>query len=148
MNLAELTRTAVSSMASTMAGYGLCSSASPGEKTSGRVVHVQIDMLGDVSGLIIIEMPERAAVAVANAMMAGAMVVAGPDEMCLSAVGELCNQVSGGICTALSNAGAIADIRPPHTDLRAEGLCPDRAVSFPLGGGAGAVNLFVVLTRG
>ncbi len=144
----HITETATQSMLKTLSSYSLVPQIGEGYQFKDSVAHVQIDFFGDKKALLIMEMPKEQACSMASAMMAGMgmpMEVNEFDEMTKSALGELCNQMSGGICTTISNDGVILDIKPPQIDLRAEGLNPARATGLDFGLDNKKMNVYFLL---
>lgn len=92
-----------------------------------NIVQVQIQMVGDINGFIILELNRECALKVANTMLAGMMTVDDiHNEMTQSVLNELCNMISGNMATVISsNLGIKTDIKPPHLDIR-PGITSDK----------------------
>ena len=133
------------SMVGTIGMIGRSVKIDTGKQIKGQVIHVQIEMIGDSKGYIIMEMPESYGYEIANGMLMGMMTVNSLDDMCKSVLGEMCNMVSGGICTSLSQVGIISDIKPPVVDMRLEALNGSKAFSIEEADGK-YINILLIFT--
>lgn len=146
--MSDVISIATESMLNTISAYGMMPTVTKGSQFQGPVAHVQIDFYGDKKALFILEMSKEQACSMVSSMMTCMgmpMDIKEFDTMAKSALGEMCNQISGGICTAISNTGLILDIKPPQVDERAEGLNPMRSIGFDFGSENKLINAYFLL---
>ncbi len=78
----------------------------------GMTYAIQVGVIGELKGQVILAMEENNAKDVASRMMYG-MPVNELDEMSSSALNELSNMIMGNTATIFSTLGIIIDITPP-----------------------------------
>lgn len=75
-------------------------------------VRVEFQVIGDIQGMVALELSMESAKAVASAMMGG-MVLPEMEEMARSAISELGNMVTGNATGKIAEQGFKVDITPP-----------------------------------
>lgn len=82
---------------------------------------ITLGITGQVEGQVIMDIPETSAVKIASAFMQTmmGMTVESLDEMSISAISELGNQIMGNAATIFSTQNTLIDITPP-TLIRGE----------------------------
>ena len=146
MNKKRISSTIIESMIQTLKQLGISTQTITSCYIKGSVTHVQIEFVGDVKGYLILEMSPVLACKIANVMLAGMTSVDSIDKMCESVLGEACNMISGGICTALSNIFLLSDIKPPYVDIRQKGLNPEQAISLIESDTKEYINVYFIYT--
>ncbi|MDO5126493.1 MAG: chemotaxis protein CheX [Eubacteriales bacterium] len=81
-------------------------------KLKNRMYAIQVGVVGEMRGQVVLAMEEKIALEVASRMMFG-MQVTEIDEMSASALNELSNMIMGNTATVFSTQGILIDITPP-----------------------------------
>jgi chemotaxis protein CheX len=79
----------------------------------GRKLLVNVGVVGELRGQVLLEMDEQAACFLATSMMGGMMTFDKLCDLSRSAVSELMNMIMGNAATLLATNGIIIDITPP-----------------------------------
>lgn len=94
-------------------------------------VWLKIEIVGQVQKEILFGFPERMAINMVSMMMGGYQITE-LDEMCMSAVAELGNMISGNASTMLYHNGITVDITPPSVVGDGAEAWGKQAMSIPL----------------
>lgn len=149
MDKLELQDRAIESTLSTLNQLGLDMTKSL-EKSSletNPIVHVQIEFVGDLQGYVILETSPQFSCVIANQMLAGMMTVDSVDDMCKSVLGEICNMISGGLSSNISELGIKSDIKPPIIDIREKALDPKFSTTLRKGPNNEFINTYFLITQ-
>lgn len=130
MDFVKVNQNVTKSMIDTLRQIGVFVENVRGLPLENDIVHIQIDLKGDLKGYLILELTKDYACKLANIMLAGMMTVTDVDDMCKSVLGELFNMVSGGVCTSLSGTGLALDITPPKVSIMDKSLDCTNAISL------------------
>lgn len=149
MDKLEIQDRAIQSTLSTLNQLGLNMSKSVEKKALNTipVVHVQIEFIGDLQGYIILETSPQFSCVIANQMLAGMMTVDSVDDMCKSVLGEICNMISGGLSSNISELGIKSDIKPPVIDIREKELDPKFSTTLKKGPNNEFINTYFLITK-
>lgn len=149
INKIELQDKAIESTLSTLNQLGLNmeKSLEKNDIKSNPIVHVQIEFVGDLQGYVILETSPQFSCTIANQMLAGMMTVDKVDDMCMSVLGEICNMISGGLSTNISQLGIKSDIKPPLIDIRDKSLDPKYSTTLKKGPNNEFINTFFLITQ-
>jgi chemotaxis protein CheX len=94
-------------------------------------VWLKIGIVGQFKGDIIFCFPDQVAKDIVSAMMGGYPVTE-MDEMCISAISELGNMISGNASTIMFNDGIRVDITPPNILNNSQLPSQTNTISVPL----------------
>ena len=145
MDSVQVSQNVTKSMIDTLQQIGVVVEKVVGVPLEEAVVHIQIDLKGDLKGYLILELTKGYACKLANIMLAGMMTVTEVDDMCKSVLGELFNMLSGGVCTCLSGNGLSLDITPPKVSVIEKSLDCKNAISLQNSVDSEVLNAFILV---
>ncbi|CAM4386046.1 chemotaxis protein CheX [Paenibacillus tarimensis] len=92
---------------------------------------LRIGIIGQIKGDVVFCFPQDVAMKIVSSMMGG-YPVSELDDMCMSAIAELGNMISGNASTMLSNEGIAVDITPPDIVQADSAFHKMEALTVPL----------------
>ncbi|PZD96198.1 chemotaxis protein CheX [Paenibacillus sambharensis] len=96
-----------------------------------ELLMLRIGIIGQIKGDVVFCFPQEVAMKIVSSMMGG-YPISELDDMCMSAIAELGNMISGNASTMLSNEGIAVDITPPDIVQADSTLHKKQALTVPL----------------